>query len=100
MAKKIYILAVTTKVGGSFLKAGEEIELEPTAKETKAMLDKGILVQEKVIVKTDDTSKKVLEEANDKIVGLEAKIAELEAKIAELTAEIVVLKDPKDKEIL
>ena len=93
MAKKIFILAVTTKIGGSFLKAGEGIELEPTAKETKAMLENGILVQEKGVVKVDDTSKKALEAANDKIVALEAKIVELEA-------EIVVLTDAKDKENL
>lgn len=93
MAKKTFILAVTTKIGGSFLKAGEEIELEPTAKETKAMLENGILLQEKVVVKIDDTSKKALEAANDKIV-------ELEAKVAGLEAEIVVLKDAKDKETL
>lgn len=93
MAKKIFILAVTTKIDGSFFKAGEEIELEPTAKETKAMLENGILVQEKGVVKVDDTSKKALEAANDKIVALEARIVELEA-------EVVVLTDAKDKENL
>lgn len=98
MAKAIkYQLLKSTKLGGNFVTAGQDIELDPQLKATKDLVEKGIIGKPGQASPKNDGKVAELEEAlkvsNGKVAELEEAGKVLEGKVTELEKDLETAND-------
>lgn len=88
MAKKVnYNVIKTTKLSGKFIQAGGSIELDPSVKSTKDLIEKGILgLPGEKVVKISN------EELEKEITSLKTKNSQLEEENSKLKEELEIAK--------